>query len=134
MELIASFPEDILVSWGQLTRFHESVVDPKYLLNIEATSFCFDKSLSFLSNIFSCILLFLFEKYGLHAFQNGLELPSTLSLSRYWNLTCLLRFAARFRSHLNLKMLLGFFDLFQLIWRRDLIIICFRRVLRKWGF
>ena len=117
MELIASFPEDILVSWGQLTRFHESVVDPKYLLNIEATSFCFDKSLSFLSNIFSCILLFLFEKYGLHAFQNGLELPSTLSFSKYCNLACLFRFATRFRCHLNLTMSLEFFDLFQLIWK-----------------
>ena len=31
-------------------------------------------------------------------------------------------------------MSLGFFDLFALLLRRDLIIICFRRFLLKWGF
>ena len=83
MELIVSFPDDIEVSSGQLKRFKESVIDPKCLLKIAATSFCFDNNLSFSSNIiFSCILLFLFEKYGLHAFQNGLELQSTLNFSQ----------------------------------------------------
>ena len=39
----------------------------------------FDNVLSFSSNIiFLCILQFLFEKYSLNAFQNGLELQSTL--------------------------------------------------------
>ena len=39
----------------------------------------FDNILSFSSNIiFLCILQFLFENYGLNAFQNGLELQSTL--------------------------------------------------------
>ena len=79
-----SFPDDIEVSLGQLKRFNKSVIDPKCLLKVDATSFCFDDNLSFSSNIFSCILLFLFEKYGLHAFQNGFELQSTLSFSKYW--------------------------------------------------
>ena len=40
----------------------------------------FDNVLSFSSNIiFLCILQFLFENYGLNAFQNGLELQSTLT-------------------------------------------------------
>ena len=60
-----SFSNDILVSSDQLKRFDESVVDPKCLLRIYATSFCFGKNLSYSSNIiFSCILLFLFKKYG----------------------------------------------------------------------
>ena len=74
MKLLVSFPDDSEVSLGQLKRFNKSVIDAKCLLKVEATSFCFNKNLSFSSNIFSCILLFLFEKYGLHAFQNGLEL------------------------------------------------------------
>ena len=84
MELNVSFPDDMKVPSCQLQRFVESVTDPKFLLNIEATSFCFDKNLSFLGNIiFSYMLLFSFEKYPLHALQNGLELPSTLSFSKY---------------------------------------------------
>ena len=94
MELIVSFADDIEVSSGQL---NNSVIDPKCLLKIEAISFCFDNNYPFLSNIiFSCILLFLFEKYSLHAFQNGLELQSTLSFSKYCNLDYLFRFAAGF--------------------------------------
>ena len=89
---------------------------------------------SFSSNIFSSILLFLSEKYGLHAFQNGLGLPSTLRFSKYCNLAYLFRFATRFRCHLNLTISLGLFDLFELFLRRDLIIICSRRLLLKWGF
>ena len=123
------FNNDVEVSSGQLKRFNQSVIDPKCLLKIAATSFCFYNNLSFSSNIiFSCILLFLFEKYGLHAFQNGLELPSKLSFSKY----C--RFTTRFRGHVNLTMSLGLFDLFNLIWRSDLIIICSRRFLLKWVF
>ena len=90
-----SFPDDIEVSSGQLKRFNKSVIDPKCLLKVDATSFCFDDNLSFSSNIFSCVLLFLFEKYGLHAFQNGLELQSTLSFSKYWHLTYLFRCATK---------------------------------------
>ena len=75
MELIVSFPDDIEVSLDQLKRFKESVIDPKCLLKIAATSFCFDNNLSFSSNvIFSGIRLFLLEKYDLHAFQNCLKL------------------------------------------------------------
>ena len=63
-----SFPDDILVSFDQLKRFDEFVVDPKCLLKFYAISFCFGKNLSSSSNIiFSCILLFLSENYGLHA-------------------------------------------------------------------
>ena len=40
MELIVSFPDDIEVSSSQLKRFNESVIDPKCLLKIAATSFC----------------------------------------------------------------------------------------------
>ena len=134
MELIVSFPDDSEVSSGQLKRFNKSVIDPKCLLKVEATSFYFDKNSSFSSNIFSCILLFLFEKYGLHAFQNGLELQSTLSFSKYWNLTYLFRYATKFHGLLNMTMSLGFFDLFALFLRRDLVIICLRRCLLKWGF
>ena len=39
MELIAWFPDDIEVSSHQLKRFNESLIDPKYLLKVEATSF-----------------------------------------------------------------------------------------------
>ena len=74
MELIVSFPYDTKVSSSQLKRFSESVIDPKCLQKVEVTSFSFDNNLSFWRNIFSCTLLFLLEKYGLHAFQNGLEL------------------------------------------------------------
>ena len=87
MELIVSFPDDIEVSSGQLKRFKKYVIHPKFVLRVEATSFCFDNNLSFSSNIrFSCILLFLFEKYGLHAFWNGSELQSKLSFWKYCNL------------------------------------------------
>ena len=77
-----SFPDDIELSSDQLKRFAKSVIDPKCLLKFEATSLCFEKNLSFLSNIFSCILLLLFEKYVLHAFQNSLELQSILGFSK----------------------------------------------------
>ena len=77
-------PDNMEVSSCQLQRFVDSVIDPKFLLNIEVTSFCFDKNLSFLGNItFSYMLLFLFEKYTLYALQNDLELPSTLIFSKY---------------------------------------------------
>ena len=135
LELIVLFPDNILVPLDQLKRLDKSAVDPKRLLKFSVTSFCFGKNLSFSSSIrFSCILLFLFEKYGLHAFQIDLELPSTLSFSKYCNLACLFRFATRFRCHLNLTISIGFFDLFELIWRRVLFIICSRRFLLKWGF
>ena len=135
MELIVSFPDDIEVSSGQLKKFNESVIDSKYLLKVEATFFCFDNYLFFSSNIiFPSILLFLFEKYDLRASQNPLELQSTLSFSKYCNLPHLFRFPTRFRCHLNLTMSLGFYDLFALFLRRDLIMICFRRFLLKWGF
>ena len=78
MVLILPFSDDIEVSLCQLKRFDECVVDTKCLLKIETTYICFGKNLSISSNIiFSCILLFLFKKSGLHVFQNGLELPSS---------------------------------------------------------
>ena len=124
-----------LVSSGQLKRFSESLIDPKGFLKVEGTSICFDNNLSFSSNtILSCILLFLFEKYSLHAFQNDLELQSTLGFSKYCNLAYLFRFATKFCFHLNLIMSLGFFDLFALLLRRDPVIICLRRFLLKWVF
>ena len=147
----ASRPRSRLISWynkpGDITKefrekaiqFHGTFhglkitnwIDPKCLLKVEATSFYFDNNLSFSNNIFSCILLFLFEKYSSHAFQIRLELQLTLSFSRYCNLPHLFRFVTRFRYHLNLTMSLGFFDLFTLVLRNDLIIICFRRFLLK---
>ena len=42
-----SFPDDIEVFSDQLKRFNESVTNPKCLLKIAATSFCFDNKLSF---------------------------------------------------------------------------------------
>ena len=78
----------------------------------------FDNILSFSSNIiFSCVILFLFEKYCLHAFQNGLKLKSTLRFSNYYNLAYLFRFVNRFCCHLNFKLSLGYFDLFALFLR-----------------
>ena len=40
IELIVSFPDDIEVFSDQPERFNESVIDPKCLLKIAATSFC----------------------------------------------------------------------------------------------
>ena len=95
----------------------------------------FDNILSFSSNIiFSCVILFLFEKYCLHAFQNGLKLKSTLRFSNYYNLAYLFRFVNRFCCHLNFTLSLGYFDLFALFLRHDIIIICFWRFLLKWAF
>ena len=134
MEVIVSFPDDNEVSSGQIKRFIKSVIDPRCLLKVEATSFCFDDNLFFRSNIFSCILLFLFETYHFHAFQNGLGLQPTLSFSKYLNLTYLFRCATKFHCRLNLTMSLAFFDLFALFLRHDLVIICLRRFLLKWCF
>ena len=135
MELIVLLLDATEVSLGQLKRFNESVIDPKYSMKVEATSFSFNNNLFFSSNIiFSCMLLFLFKKYGLHAFQNGLELQWTLSFSKYCNLAYSFRFATKFRCRLNLTMSLGFFELFALCSRRDPVIICLRRFLSKWGF
>ena len=106
MELIVSFPDVIEVSLGQLKRFNESVIDRKFLLKVEATSFYFDKVYPFQATLYFlayCEVTFI-EKYGLHAFQNSLELQSTLSFSKYCNLACLFRFATRFRCRLNLTM------------------------------
>ena len=59
MELIVLLPDATEVSLGQLKRFKESVIDPKYSMKVEATSFSFNNNLFFLNNIiFSCILLF----------------------------------------------------------------------------
>ena len=105
-----SYPDDIEVFLGQLKRSKKLAIDPKCLLKGEATSFYFDNNLSFSSNIiFSCILLFLFENHSLHAFQNGLELQSTLSFSENCNLAYLFRFFTKYCCHLNLTMLLAFF-------------------------
>ena len=82
-------------------------------------------------NIFLYITI-LFEKCSLHAFQNNLELQSTLSFSKYCNLAYLFRFATKFRCRLNVTMSLGFFNLFALFLRRDLVIFCLRRFLLKW--
>ena len=74
MKLIVSFLDDFGESLSQLKRLNGSVIDPEALLKIE-DSFI----LSFSSNIiWSCIFLFLFGMYGLHAFQDNLELQSTL--------------------------------------------------------
>ena len=35
------FNNDIEVSWGQLKRFNQALIDPKCLLKIAAISFCF---------------------------------------------------------------------------------------------
>ena len=126
MELIVSFPDDIEVSSNQSKRFNESVNWFGMFVENCSNILLFDNILSFSSNIiFSCILQFLFEKYGLHAFQNYLELQSTLSFSKYCNLTYSFRFANRFCCHLNLTNSLGFSDLFALFLRHDLIIISF---------
>ena len=84
-------------------------------------------------NIFLYITISL-EKYSLHFFENDLELQSTLSFSKYYNLSYLFRFATKFRCRLNLTMSLGFFDLFVMFLRRDLVIICLRRFLLKCFF
>ena len=128
-----SFADDIKISLGQLKKFNKSVTDQKCLLKVGTISFCLDKSLSFSSNNIFLYITIYFEKYGLHAFQNDFELQSTLSFSKYCNLTFLFRFATKFHCHLNLTMSLGFFDLFALF-LRHLVIICLQRFLLKWGF
>ena len=101
------------------------------VLKIAATSFFYDNNLSFLSNlIFSCILLFLFEKCGLHAYN--------------YNQHCLSQITAIWLIHSDLptgfvltetqQCHQDFFYLFALFLRRDLIIICFCRFLSKQGF
>ena len=128
MELIVSFPDDIEVSSSQLKRFNKSVIDPKCFWS---EILLFDNILSFSSNIiFSCILLFLFENHGLHAFQNGLELQSTLSSSKYCNL------ASDYSDYLLTQILISLLklDLFALFLRHVLIIVSFRRFLLKCGF
>ena len=133
LELIVSFPDDIEVSLGQLKRFNKSVIDPKCLLKVDATSFCFDDNLSFSSNIFSCILLFLFEKYGLHAFQNGFELQSTLSFSKYWE-HLFIQICHQVSWSLKLD------DVTRIFWSICLVFetwsghYCLRRLLLKWDF
>ena len=52
MKLIVSFPHYIEVSLGQLKKYKEPVIDPKSLLKIEATSFCFDNNLSFQATLY----------------------------------------------------------------------------------
>ena len=133
IELTVSFADNIKVFLGQLKRFNESVIDPKCLLKVEATSCCFDNNLSFSSNIiFSCILLFLFEKYSLHAFQNDLELQSTLRFSKYCNLA----YSGLHQVLLLLKLnnVTWIFWLVGLFVRHDLVIICLQRFLLKWVF
>ena len=51
--------KDIIIS-GQVKRFNQSVIDPKYLLKAERTFFCVDNNLPFSSNMFSCMLLLSF--------------------------------------------------------------------------
>ena len=46
----------------------------------------------------------------------------------------LFRFANMSCCHLNLTMSLRFFDLFTLFLKCEVIIICFKRFLLKWGF
>ena len=132
--IIVSFAEYIKRSSDQLKRFDKSVTDPKCLLKVETTSSCFDNNLSFFMqhNIFLYITI-LFEKYGLHFFQNDLKLQPTLSFSKYCNLAYLLRFDTKLLCRLNLAMSLGVFDLFALFLRHDLVIICLQRILLKLG-
>ena len=60
-ELIVWFPGDIEVFSDQLKRFSESVIDPKCLLKIAATSFCVDNNLSFSSKIIKIVTIFIRE-------------------------------------------------------------------------
>ena len=102
---------DIEVPSGQLKRFNQSLIDPKCLLKIAATSFCFDNNLSFRSNvIFYCILLFLLEKYGPKWLRIIINTKFLKVLKVY-----LFRFANRFRCHLNLKISLAFFWLISIV-------------------
>ena len=130
MKLIASFPNDIEVSSAQLKRLDESVVDPKCLLKVSVTSFCFDKNSSFSSNIFSCILLFLFERYGLYAFENGLELPSTLFFLKVQQFGLFIQICHRVLLWLKLENVIRIFWLVWIVFESDLIIICSRRFRR----
>ena len=111
--------------------------DTKCLLKVEAISICFDNNLFFSSNIIiSCILLFLFENYGLHAFKNVLEIQSTLSFSKYFNLVCLFRFQIFHQVLLSLKLdnVNSIFWLIAFVLRRYLIIFRFQRILLEWAF
>ena len=126
------FHYDIEASSSQLKRFNDSVIDPESLLKIEAT-FClitfypFQTTLNFLVYYY----FYLRSISGSNAFQNGLELQSTLSFSKCCHSDYIFRFSNRFCCHLNLTKSLGFFDLFALILRYDQIIICFQRFVLK---
>ena len=124
MELIVSFPNDIEVS---LIR--------NVFWKLKGHPFVLITNSSFSSNtIFSSILLFLFERCGLHAFQNGLELQPTLSLLKHCNLSRFFRFATRFCCRLNLAMSTGFFWLISLVFETWSDRYLFPKVLIKMRF
>ena len=60
MELIVSFSDDIEVSLDQLKRFKESIIDPKCLFRIAATSFCFNNNLSFQGTLYFLVYNYIY--------------------------------------------------------------------------
>ena len=124
MELIVSFPNDVEVS---LIR--------NVFWKLKGHPFVLITNSSFSSNnIFSSILLFLFERCGLHAFQNGLELQPTLSLLKHCNLSHFFRFGTRFCCRLNLARSTGFFWLISLVFKTWSDRYLFPKVLIKMRF
>ena len=73
------FNNDIEVSSRQLKRFNQSVIDPNVYWKLQRGPFVLIATYPFQATLYfhfissNSMLLFLFEKYGLHAFQNGLE-------------------------------------------------------------
>ena len=72
-ELIVWFPGDIEVFSDQLKRFSESVIIQNVYWKSQRHPFVLITIYPFQARLLR-LLLFLFEKCDLHAFQNGLEL------------------------------------------------------------
>ena len=121
-----SFPDDIEVSSSQLKRFNESVIDPECLLKIAATSFCLITFYPFQATLYFLVYYYFYLRSTVYMLSKMVwNYTQHYVLSNYCNLPCLFRFAIKFRCHLNTTMSPGFFYLFALFLRRDLITIAF---------
>ena len=118
MKLIASFPNDIEVSSAQLKRLDESVVDPKCLLKVSVTSFCFLIKIHHFQATYFLVYYYFYLRDTVYMLSKmDWNYHQHYFFSKYNNLAYLFRFATGFCCDLNLKMSLGFFDLFELFLR-----------------
>ena len=78
MKSIVSFLDDFGVSLSQLKRFNGPVIDPECLLKIAVALKIILLFYPFQATLYVFVYYY-FHLYGLHAFQDNLELQSTLS-------------------------------------------------------